>query len=171
MRIASRGRTHARSTSISRCRGGLAHAGRTNDGDILVAGVDGDIEVDNTNGGLEPRGVSGTVVAHALNPRRRVAGRRLGKPMSFSSLNGDIDVTPAVIKATLRLESGQGDIYSDFNIDMAPSQLQQTVEDTGAKGGKFKVKVEKAMVGRINGGRAEIKFKTFNGDIHIRRAK
>ena len=94
------------------------------------------------------------------------------KPMSFSSLNGDLDVTlPADIKCNVRLETGQGDIYSDFNIDMVPSQVQQTVEDNRAKGGKFKVKVEKAMVGRINGGGAEIKFKTFNGDIHIRRAK
>jgi hypothetical protein len=95
-----------------------------------------------------------------------------GKPMSFSSLNGNLDITlPASIKCNVRLESAMGEIYSDFDVEMLPSSAQQTVEDERAKGGKYRVKVEKAMVGRINGGGSEVSFKTFNGDIHIRKAR
>ena len=144
-----------------------------NDGDISVQHVEGEIEVTNTNGGVRLTDVAGAVVAHALNDDVTVSLRQVsGQPMSFSSLNGDIDVSlPPDIKANVRIETAMGDVYSDFDIDMQPSSVQQTVEDNRAKGGKYKVKLEKAMVGKINGGGPEIKFKNFNGDVHIRKAK
>lgn len=144
-----------------------------NDGDILVERVDGEIEVNNVNGAVTLNDVSGSVVAHALNDDLKATLRRTsGKPMSFSSLNGDIDVTlPAETKANVQLETSMGEIYSDFDIQMEPTTVKKTVEDDRAKGGKYRVEIEKGMIGRINGGGPEIKFKTFNGDIHIRRAK
>jgi DUF4097 and DUF4098 domain-containing protein YvlB len=144
-----------------------------NDADVTVERVDGEIEVNVTNGGATLTGVSGSVVAHALNDDLTVSMTSVsGKPMSFSSLNGNLDITlPASIKCNVRLESAMGEIYSDFDVEMLPSSAQQTVEDERAKGGKYRVKVEKAMVGRINGGGSEVSFKTFNGDIHIRKAR
>jgi hypothetical protein len=60
------------------------------------------------------------------------------KPMSFSSLNGDIDVTfPPDIKARLKLKSEQGDIYSDFDIQMQPGSRQPVVEENRQKSGKY----------------------------------
>jgi DUF4097 and DUF4098 domain-containing protein YvlB len=91
--------------------------------------------------------------------------------MSFTSLNGDIDVTlPADIKATVRMQTGNGEVYSDFDIALAAPSVQQTTEGarTG-QGGKYRIKVEQVMVGRINGGGPDITFKTFNGDIRIRK--
>lgn len=144
-----------------------------NDAEVTVDRVDGEIEVNVTNGGATLTNVSGSVVAHALNDDLKVSMTSVsGKPMSFSSLNGDLDITlPASIKCNVKLESAMGEIYSDFDVDMLPTSAQQTVEDDRSKGGKYRVKVEKSMVGRINGGGPEVSFKTFNGDIHIKKSK
>jgi hypothetical protein len=141
-----------------------------NDGDIIVSGVSGDIEVNNTNGGVTLTGVSGTVVAHALNEDVVATMTAVaGKPMSFTSLNGDINVTlPSTLKADVRLQPGNGDVYSDFDIEMqAPVLRQEGGQRQG--GGKYVVKVEQTMIGKINGGGPEITFKTFNGDIRIKK--
>jgi DUF4097 and DUF4098 domain-containing protein YvlB len=143
----------------------------TNDGDIVVDGVDGELELNNTNGAVTATKVSGTVIAHALNDDVKVTMTRAGtKPMSFTSLNGDIDVVlPADIKANVRMQTGNGEVYSDFNIDLQAPSVQQSTESPRGQGGKFRIKVDQVMVGRINGGGPEITFKTFNGDIRIRK--
>jgi hypothetical protein len=142
-----------------------------NDGDITVDGVDGDIVANNTNGAITLTNVSGAVVAHALNEDVKATFTRYsGKPMSFSSLNGTLDVTlPADIKANIKLQSDNGEVYSDFPVDMLAPSVNQTVQDDRSKGGKYRLKIEKSMIGRINGGGPEITFKTFNGDIKLHR--
>ncbi len=142
-----------------------------NDGNITVDGVDGDIVANNVNGAVTLTNVSGAVVAHALNQDVKATFTRYsGKPMSFSSLNGTLDVTlPADTKATLKLQSDNGEVYSDFPVDMLTPSVNQTVQDDRSKGGRYRLKIEKAMTGRINGGGPEITFKTFNGDIKLRR--
>jgi hypothetical protein len=144
-----------------------------NDGDIVVTGVDGELEVQNTNGAVTMTDVAGTVVAHALNDDLKVSMTRIdAKPMSFSSLNGDIDVTlPADARVNVKMESGMGDIESDFAVEMLPASATQKVEDKRGQGGALRIVVDKAMVGRINGGGPEMTFKNFNGDIRIRKRK
>jgi hypothetical protein len=143
----------------------------TNDGNITVDGVDGDIVANNTNGAVTLTNVSGAVVAHALNDDVKATFTRFaGKPMSFSSLNGTLDITlPADTKANIKLESDNGEVYSEFPVDMLAPSINQTVQDDRSKGGKYRLKIEKAMTGRINGGGPEITFKTFNGDIKLHR--
>lgn len=143
-----------------------------NDGDIEVTGVDGEIDVNNVNGEVTLKNVAGNVVAHALNGDVKVNFTSINaKPMAFSSLNGDIDVTfPATLKANVVLTSTQGEVYSDFDVAMQATAPKQTVEDNRDKGGKYRVKIEKAIQGTINGGGPEIRFKNFNGDIFIRKA-
>ena len=144
-----------------------------NDGNIMVSGVDGDVEVDNVNGNVTVRDVSGSVVAHALNGNLKVSFIKMNtqKPMSFSSFNGDIDVTfPAEMKATLVIRDDQGEVYSDFDMAIQPSKANPEVEDGRGKGGKFRVKVDKTVRGTINGGGQEIQLKNFNGNIFIRKA-
>lgn len=146
--------------------------GAVNSGDIVVEGVDGDIEVNNINGGVTLDGVAGAVVAHALNDDLKVRLTRVpsGKPMSFSSLNGDIDVTlPATTKATVKLETEHGEILTDFDVTLQNTPAK-TVVESGASKGRYRVRVDKAMSGLINGGGPEFTFKTFNGDIRIRKA-
>jgi DUF4097 and DUF4098 domain-containing protein YvlB len=142
-----------------------------NDGDIIVERVDGDIEVNNVNGGVTLTNVSGTVVAHALNETLKASLVRVSdKPMSFSSLNGDLEITlPASLKADVRMETNNGEMYTDFPIDMQPATVTSKTADDRGKGGKYRLEIDKAMVGKINGGGPEIRLKTFNGDIKLHK--
>jgi DUF4097 and DUF4098 domain-containing protein YvlB len=145
-----------------------------NNGNIVVSGIDGELDVNNVNGSVTLKNISGSVVAHALNGQVLVTFNRVdAKAMSFSSLNGDIDVTfPANVKANLSMRTDNGEVYSDFDVQLAngaPSQ-QQVVEDERGRGGKYRVKVDKTVRGTINGGGPEIQFKNFNGNIYIRKA-
>lgn len=144
-----------------------------NDGNISVNGVDGELDVNDVNGEVDLKNIGGSVVAHALNGHVVVTFNRIDptKPMAFSSLNGDIDVTfPADLKATVSMRTDNGEVYSDFDIKLSPSAPEQTVEDGRGKGGKYKVRIDKNVKGSINGGGQEIQFKNFNGNIYIRKA-
>lgn len=144
-----------------------------NDGNILVSGVDGELDINDVNGEVDLKNIGGSVVAHALNGHVLVTFNRIDpqKPMAFSSLNGDIDVTfPADLKANVSLRTDNGDVYSDFEVKVQPTAPQQTVEDNRGKGGKYRVKIDKNVRGTINGGGQEIQFKNFNGNIYIRKA-
>ena len=144
-----------------------------NDGNILVSGVDGELDINDVNGEVDLKNIGGSVVAHALNGHVLVTFNRIDpqKPMAFSSLNGDIDVTfPADLKANVTMRTDNGDVYSDFDVKVQPTAPQQTVEDNRGKGGKYRVKIDKNVRGTINGGGQEIQFKNFNGNIYIRKA-
>jgi len=144
-----------------------------NDGKILVSGVDGELDIDDVNGEVDLKNIGGSVVAHALNGHVVATFNRVDpqKPMAFSSLNGDIDVTfPADLKANVSLRTDNGEVYSDFDVKVQPTAPQQTVEDNRGKGGKYKVQIDKNVRGTINGGGQEIQFKNFNGNIYIRKA-
>ncbi len=143
-----------------------------NDGDIVIDQVQGEIEVEDINGAVTLNQVSGSVVAHALNGNVKVSisGIEPNKPMSFSSLNGDIDVTfPGDVKATAVMKTENGEIFSDFDVKLDYSAQKPTVEGATGKGGKYKVKMDKSVRGAINGGGPEMQFKTFNGNIYIRK--
>ena len=148
------------------------HLRAVNDGDIVVTGVDGEFDVDDINGSVTLTKIAGSAVAHALNGKLLVSFTRINqKPMAFSSLNGDIDVTfPADLKANVSLRSDNGDVFSDFDVNMTPQSSQPVVEDGRSHGGKYKVKIDKTVRGTINGGGPEMQFTNFNGGIYIRKA-
>ncbi|MFN7993863.1 MAG: DUF4097 family beta strand repeat-containing protein [Bryobacteraceae bacterium] len=145
-----------------------------NDGDIQVDHVTGEIDANNLNGAVKLTNISGAVVAHSLNQDVTVTFDKItpGKSMSFSTMNGDVDVTlPADAKARLKMKSDNGEIYSDFDIrtEVNPSAAKTT--DSGRKDGRYRVQFEKAMYGSINGGGPEMQFTTFNGKIYLRKRK
>ena len=124
-------------------------------GSILVERVLGELDVQSTNGSIVLRGVAGAVVAHSQNGSitttfDKVDARR---PMSFSSMNGKIDVAfPADLKATFKVQDERGSVHSDFDLLMR-----------GGGSGKL-------FTATVNGGGPEIQFKSYNGGIYIRRA-
>ena len=148
------------------------HLRAVNDGDIVVTGVDGELDIDDVNGSVTLTKIAGSAVAHALNGKLLVSFTRINqKPMAFSSLNGDIDVTfPADLKANVSLRSDNGDVFSDFDVNMTPQSSQPVVEDGRNHGGKYKVKIDKTVRGTINGGGPEMQFTNFNGGIYIRKS-
>ena len=145
----------------------------TNDGDIVVENVSGEIEVENVNGSNTLKNISGNAVVNTVNGDVTVTMTRVtpDKPMSFSSMNGDVDVTlPADIKANVKMKSQQGEIYSDFDITLKP--VPQKAEEVSKSGkGKYRISFEKNIYGAINGGGPEYAFNTFNGDVFIRKGK
>jgi DUF4097 and DUF4098 domain-containing protein YvlB len=148
------------------------HLRAINDGDINVSGVDGELDVDDINGSVTLTNIAGSAVAHALNGKLTASFTRINaKPMAFSSLNGDVDVTfPADLKANVSLRSDNGDVFSDFDVNMQAQPSQPVVEDGRTHGGKYKVKMDKTVRGTINGGGPEMQFNNFNGQIYIRKA-
>ena len=147
------------------------HLQTVNNGDITVEGVQGDHELGNTNGGISATNVSGSLVANTTNGDVKIelVAMEAGKPMSFSTFNGDVDVTlPASAAARLHMNSGQGDIFTDFDLALEPQQVQLNREE-GRDG--FRVRMERQVVGRINGGDTDFRFKTYNGDIYLRRGQ
>lgn len=144
-----------------------------NDGNIEVDNAAGDLEISNTNGRVTLDGISGSVVAHSLNEDLVASFVKVNpqKPMSFSSMNGKIDVTlPADTKATLFMKSDQGEVYSDFDMKVETTSVKQEANTRDRKG-KFRVTLDKGMRGTINGGGPEYQFTNFNGDIYIRKGK
>jgi hypothetical protein len=144
------------------------------DGDTLVENVEGEIEVNSVDGDVKLNKVSGTVVAHTVDGDLTVSLLKVnpGKAMSFSSLDGDIDVTfPADFKASVKVHTNNGEIYSDFEVQPATATRAPVAKDERAKGGKFSVLIDKGVSGNINGGGPEVVFKTFDGDVYIRKAR
>jgi len=142
-----------------------------NDGDIHIEGVDGEIEVGNVNGSITLTGVSGSVVAHTVNGKVYANLVRVSpqKPMAFTSLNGVVDVTlPAAVKANLKLRSDNGEVFTDFELKTT-SQPASAVEDARRSGGRYRVEVNKVILGAVNGGGPDFDLRTFNGNIYVRK--
>jgi DUF4097 and DUF4098 domain-containing protein YvlB len=146
----------------------------TNGGDLIVDHMTGDVELNNTNGNATATHISGSAIVHALNGKVLASLDRVtpDKPMSFSSLNGDIDVTlPADVKARVKLKSDNGEVYSDFDVKLDASARQPVVEDRRSEHGRYRVRFDRATYGTINGGGPEVQLTTFNGNIYIRKTK
>ena len=111
-------------------------------GAILVEKVLGEIDVQSVNGSIVLHGVAGAVVAHSQNGSIVAIFDKVDthRPMSFSSMNGKIDVTfPADLKAIFKVMDQRGAVHSDFDM-------------------------------MTRGGGPEIQFKNYNGGINIRKA-
>ncbi|MBE0711406.1 MAG: hypothetical protein IH583_03405, partial [Candidatus Aminicenantes bacterium] len=117
--------------------------------------------------------VSGNTLVHTVNGNIEVTLARVAadKPLSFSTMHGDIDVTlPAGVKANLKMKSEQGEIYSDFDINMTRTPAKSEAAEKTEQG-KFRITFDKSLYGIVNGGGQEIGFNTFSGDIYIRKKK
>jgi DUF4097 and DUF4098 domain-containing protein YvlB len=143
---------------------------KSTQGNLTVEGVHGEIEANSTQGQIRLTGVSGSVVAATSNGQIKVIMDKVdaGKALSFSSHNGDVDVTlPADLKANLKLRSLHGEIYSDFEVKLGAAQAATT---SGGDQGRFRVQLDRTINGTINGGgTTEASFYTLNGKILIKK--
>jgi Putative adhesin len=140
-----------------------------NDGVMFISNVSGELELTNHNDDITAENISGSVLATSFNGAIKISFNKVkeGTPMSFSTFNGDIDVTfPATLKATFKLKTEQGEILSGFDMNMvkeAPIQKRET------SGGTYKVVIDGSIKGEVNGGGPEFSMKNHNGDIIIRK--
>lgn len=146
-------------------------ASTVNDGDLVVRGLSGEISLSNTNGEIRISDVTGPVSASTVNGGITVSfGATMAKAsMAFSTLNGDVDLTlPGSAAVDVLLRSDNGEIYSDFDVALAP-RTSRVEEDRSE--GRYRIAIARELAGKIGGGGPEIFLKTFNGDILLRRAK
>jgi hypothetical protein len=143
-----------------------------NGGEILVENVEGELTVSNTNGGITLNDVAGSVMAGTTNGNVRATLTRVTaqKEMAFTSLNGTVDVMlPPTTKANLRLRSGNGDVYSDFDVQLAPSA--PVVQENRGSNGRYRISRNQSIVGAINGGGPEFELRTFNSNVYVRKGR
>ena len=145
-----------------------------NNGGIYVEHVDGEIDVNELNGTITLKNVAGSVIAHSLNGEVTASLDRIdpSKPMSFSTLNGNIDITlPADARASLRMRTDNGEIYSDFDVKLDSGSRASQLETDNGPNGSHHIRLNHTVHGTINGGGSEFQFTSFNGQIYIRKAK
>ncbi len=130
------------------------------DGDIYIEGFSGEVEANaNLNGGLKLVNLSGPITAYSLNSGIWVSFDKINQdsPIVIRTTNGEIDVTlPENTAADLELNSWNGDIYTNFNLKRPDKDGLKSISGRNVKGA-------------INGGGVDIKLKSTNGNIYLRK--
>jgi len=145
--------------------------GAVNGGPITVENVEGELEISNVNGPVVMNNVAGSVVANSQNGGVTATLSRImaDKAMAFTSMNGKVDVTlPSNLKATLKMRSDNGDIFTDFDVQL---QQREPSRGTSRQGGGTKIEVNRMLYGTVNGGGPEIELRSFNGTIYLRKGQ
>jgi hypothetical protein len=142
-----------------------------NNGEIVVDGVEGDLEISNPNGPITLTRVAGAIVANSVNDRVKATVISVAtRPMAFTSLVGDIEVAfPASMKANLKLRSDSGQVFTEF--DLAPLPSPTSVQDGRREGGRLRLENNRFIYGAVNGGGPEIELRTFSGNVYVRRGQ
>jgi DUF4097 and DUF4098 domain-containing protein YvlB len=144
-------------------------ASLVNGGDVEIEGLTGEHELANVNGDVIAENVSGSAVMNSNNGDVRASFAQVDatKPMSFTSFNGDVDIAlPAGLSADLIVASQQGDVYTDFDV---AAETDPASVDSDAVGGQKRWRMQRTTRYAIGGGGPDIQFRTFNGDIMIRK--
>jgi hypothetical protein len=138
---------------------------------IRVDGVESEMEINTVDGAITLVNVGGSIVAHAVDGRitATIVRAAAQAPMAFTSLNGDIDVTlPAAVKANLRLRSDQGDVFTDFDVQVTGGTDANRTQRSGRT---LRIDFNRSIVGTVNGGGPDFELRTLDGNVYVRKAK
>ena len=129
-------------------------------GDIYINGFSGEVEANaNLNGGLTLEDISGPLTAYSLNSNVEVKFKsiRQDAPIYINTTNGAIDVSiPGDTSADIQMSTWNGDIYSNFDFKRADKDGMKSISSRNVKGS-------------INNGGVDIKLKSTNGNIYLRK--
>jgi DUF4097 and DUF4098 domain-containing protein YvlB len=142
-----------------------------NDGEIIVRNVVGNLELANVNGPITASDISGSVIAESVNAAIDVNFSSIDEvnASSFETINGDITVgIPAKAGAQLHLDSGEGEITSDFDVQVVPTDGAVHRDEDGDG---TRIRIENVIVAKINGGGPVLRLKSLHGNMHIRRVQ
>lgn len=122
-------------------------------GGIELTGVSGAIELDTTNGKIEVSRCAGSLDASTTNGsiKAELTSIAKGQPLRFETTNGRIDVAvPSNVSANVDASTTNGSINSDLPV---------TTTHTSSN----------SLRGTINGGGTSLRLRTTNGGIRIRK--
>lgn len=97
-------------------------------GDIQIANIDGDVDVNCMNGEVDLEDLSSSAVVNTMNGEVRVRFRTAPvKPISITSMNGEIDLQlPADTKANVRLRTHNGNVRTNFPSGTLVTKTERT---------------------------------------------
>lgn len=98
-------------------------------GDITCAGISGDLEINCMHGEIRLDDVSGGAVVSTMNGEIRANIRELreGKPLSFTSMNGEVVLRVAPdAKANVRLRTQNGTVLTDFEESVLVTKVESS---------------------------------------------
>lgn len=158
--VGERWSSHTRNNDVAvdftvRVPAGLRFAGRTVNGEVATGAMNGDVEAYTVNGGIdisaagyaEAKTVNGSISASMGNAN-------WPRDLSFETVNGDINLNlPEATSVTVDAETLNGGIHSDFPV---------TVQGRLSR---------RRMTGTIGDGRHQLRLKTVNGSINMRRGQ
>ncbi len=137
--------------------------------DLTIEGLNGELEISHVNGDVRLNNVGGSATVNTVNGDITATFRIVAdnKPMAFSNVNGDIDVTlPADAQISAKMKSDWGEVFTDFEMDVRKSGSDRV---NNSDSSVFKISVNNWIYGDINGGGPEYLFKSMRGDIYIRK--
>lgn len=142
-----------------------------NDGEIIVSNITGTLELANVNGPITAKGISGSIIAEAVNDTINLSFDRIDEvnATSFESINGDLYLgLPDDVGVQVQIDTAQGEIYSDYEVDVLPSEpvIRRSDEDGGTA-----IRIENVIVAKVNGGGPVVRMKSLYGDIYIKKAE
>jgi hypothetical protein len=132
-------------------------------GTIRVHHLSGEVDASNLNGDIHLVDVAGSAVLDTVDGDISAQFTRLtpGTPMAFTSLEGGLDITlPDDVKVLATMKADRGHIWNEF----APTSESEvpTVGDG----------TQSAWTHAwINGGGPEIRLRSFNGHVYLRRTE
>ncbi|WP_245539548.1 DUF4097 family beta strand repeat-containing protein [Pontibacter roseus] len=133
-------------------------------GDLSINDVAGEIELKLNNGNATLTNITGPVVANATSSDMviKFASLNQSKPSAISTVAGTVDIhLPSNTKADFKLKTIQGEIYSDFDMNIAKDSKSNLPRVTGGNN----------IEGKTNGGGVEMNLYTISGDMYIRKSK
>lgn len=125
-------------------------------GNVKCTSLSGDIEINSMHGEIRLDDVSGGVVVGTMNGEIRANLRevREGKPVSFTTMNGEVHIRVAEnAKANVRLRTQNGVVLTDFDetalvtkTETSPGLPRGRMSISSAKGGKvLSAEIEEAI--------------------------
>jgi hypothetical protein len=139
------------------------------DGEIIVSNIIGNLELSNINGPITASGISGSIIAESVNAAIDLSFAAIDdvNASSMETVTGHLTVRlPADLGVQIHLDSAQGEIISDFEVEVQPSK---PIVKRSNSGGGSEVRIESVIIANINGGGPIIRMNSMNGDIHIRK--
>lgn len=127
----------------------------TVNGNLTIAGIDGDVKASTVNGQLDAGDLGGSVELETVNGSLEVLVSRFdsGSSVSLETVNGSLELTiPAGSDADLEVETVNGRIRNDFGLEV--------------KKGRY---VGHSLSGSIGRGGPRIQMESVNGTVTIRR--
>lgn len=141
----------------------------SNGGPITVVGVRGEIEVENSNAGIKLIDVVGPIVASTSNGPIEVRFRGLarGRPMSFLTSNGTIDLTIPPDAAIDLLAQTDFELRSELPLEPRAAGAVERFGPPGSQPGAPRPGL--VFRGQLNGGGALFRLWTDNAPIVLRK--